>query len=145
MTACATSLKPGPTGSTGHGGSTSYVEEAPTDPAVRRIIDEEESDEEAPLPVGRPHHCIFDGDTLVGYVAPTTGAMGFWSVYNTMRERVALVAPDGKRYKIMFIGSNPDDSLDYMVAKSLKGAFALTFDLESLPRLDPPLNAAGRT
>lgn len=107
-------------------------------PAAPRAINE--SDEEAPLPVDRPHHCIIDsGLGLTGYIARATGLLDFWSVYNASREKVATVGQDGARWKILFVGGNPEDSLEYMVARSFKGALALTFDLESLPSLDPPL------
>lgn len=112
-------------------------EEAPPEPAPQSLT---ESDEEAPLPVDRPHHCIIDsGLGLTGYIARATGRRDSWSVYNASREKVATVGQDGARWKILFVGGNPEDSLEYMVARSFKGALALTFDLESLPTLDPPL------
>ena len=39
----------------------------------------------------------------------------------------------------MFVGGDPNDSLEYMVARNLRGAIALTFELDQEPRLDPEL------
>ena len=36
-------------------------------------------------------------------------------------------------------GHSPNESLDYMVARHVRGAVALVFELERLPQIDPPL------
>ncbi len=101
----------------------------------------EDSDEEAPLAQGTPHHCIMDDDLgLVGYLARDPRLNDLWSIYVSTRDKVATIVKDGARWKIIFIGGSANDSLEYMVAKNFLGALALTFDLETLPTLDPPLD-----
>lgn len=101
----------------------------------------DESDEDMLLPQDAPSHAIMDRDMgMVGYLARAAGARDNWSVYVTTRDKVATIVKDGSRWKILFIGGNPNDSLEYMVARNFRGALALTFDLESLPTLDPPLD-----
>lgn len=99
-------------------------------------------DEEAPLRQDRPHHSIYDDERLVGYAAPARGLPGFWSVYDEDQEKIAMVAPEAGRYKILFLGHNPDDSLEYMMARSFEGAVGLIFELDALPVLDPPVSSA---
>jgi hypothetical protein len=98
-----------------------------------------EEDEEAPLPADRPHHCVIDEGSLIGYAAKSPGMRGSWSLYNSMREKLAQVVPDGPRLKVVFIGGNPDDSLEYIMARTLLGAIALAFELDVEPGIDPPL------
>ncbi|RMG16753.1 MAG: hypothetical protein D6731_05505 [Planctomycetota bacterium] len=112
----------------------------PEAPDAPRPLSPEESAEEV-LEADRPHHAIVDGQQgLVGYVAPSTKGPDRWSVYSTLRERVATIERTADRFRIVFAGQEPGDSLEYMVARNFRGALALTFDLESLPALDPPLD-----
>jgi hypothetical protein len=119
--------------------SDSALEQAAEPPAP--TAPSEDLDEEAPLPQDTPHHCIMDRDLgLVGYLARNPSGRDLWSIYVSTREKVATIVKDGARWKIIFVGGDANDSLEYMVAKNFKGALALTFDLEALPALDPPLD-----
>jgi hypothetical protein len=115
------------------------AELTPADSSLDVARGPSDSDEEI-LKADRDHHCILDDEMgLVGYVSPAPTMPGYYSVYSTSRDKVASVGRDGDRFKILFVGQNPEDSLEYMVAKSFRGGLALTFDLEALPTLDPPL------
>ncbi|MGE0711450.1 MAG: PilZ domain-containing protein [Planctomycetota bacterium] len=99
----------------------------------------EEEDEEAPLPPDRAHHCVLDGRDLLGYVARTPGRKRSWGLYNSQREKLAKVLEEDDRVKIVFVGGNPEDSLEYLVARSLVGGIALAFELDHEPTIEPPL------
>ena len=96
-------------------------------------------DDEAPLAADQPHHCVFEGGDLIGYVARYPGRADVWVLYNTLREQLAKTLSEGGRIKLVFVGGDPNDSLEYMVARNLKGAIALAFELDHEPRLDPEL------
>lgn len=87
----------------------------------------------------RQHHKVIGSEGLVGYVAPTLGVEGVWSAYSLEREKVAMIAPDGSRYRVVFMGTEADESLEYMVARNLKGAVAISFELDEIPKIEPPL------
>ncbi len=87
----------------------------------------------------RQHHKVHGSEGLVGYVAPTLGVEGVWSAYSVEREKVAMIAPDGSRYRVVFMGTDADESLEYMIARNLKGAIAISFELDEIPTIEPPL------
>ncbi len=89
----------------------------------------------------RERYRVLGSDGLVGFIAPTLGLDGVWSAYAPTREKVAMIAPEGGRFRVVFMGTDPDDSLEYMVARTLKGAIALTFELDGIPTFDPPFEA----
>lgn len=88
--------------------------------------------------MARVYHKILEGEKHIGYLSPTLEMPGVWSIYNSDRKKIAMVAPDGSQFNLMFYGKHAVTT-EYFMAKSFKGALARAFKLTTLPELDPPV------
>ena len=86
-------------------------------------------------------HEVVDAERgVVGYVTKSPGLAGVFSAFDLEGQKLAIVAPEGGRFKILYMGESPGDSLEYLVARSFVGALAITFELLTPPRVQPPIS-----
>jgi hypothetical protein len=112
----------------------------PEDSAVRNAAGVAQAfDPDVLNPMLKNHEVLDETKGLVGYVAETPGVEGVYSVFDADGSKLAIVAPENGRYKILYMGETAGDSLEYLVARSFLGALAITFELLTPPRVDPPL------
>ncbi len=88
--------------------------------------------------MARFYHKILEGTKHIGYLSATLEMPGVWSIYNKERKKIAMVAPDGSQFNLMFYGKHAVTT-EYFMAKSFKGALARAFKMTTLPELDPPV------
>lgn len=88
--------------------------------------------------MSRSYHKIYDERKLKGFVAPTLDMPGVWSIYNDERQKVAMIAPDGGQFNLMFYGKHAATT-DYYTAASFGGAVQRAFKLGTAPLFKPKL------
>lgn len=90
----------------------------------------------------RRYSKVLLGARFLGWVSPdSTGAS--WSIYDERRTKLALVIPEGKALRVCLMGAAAVESLEYIDAPSAAAAMAAAFDVEGLPRIEPPLARLG--
>lgn len=79
-------------------------------------------------------------ETVVGFVCKGTVEASF-ELYNPQGKKVGVVAPgDSEGFRVVLMGASPEDSLQFLQASSCLGAVAAAFELEQMPRIEPPLD-----
>lgn len=92
-------------------------------------------------PIEAPGSRVLFRRRLVGYECESA-IENTWATFNKEMEQTAIVARDmspPQRYRVCWMGSSAEESMEYMVHESLLGAVASAFHLPSAPLLDPPL------
>jgi hypothetical protein len=85
------------------------------------------------------YHCVLEDDSPVGYLASSQQDQRVFCVYNRNMDLVASLANMGTALRVTWVGDSAEDTGDYVESSTLQDLLRQTYDLETFPRVDPPL------
>lgn len=81
---------------------------------------------------------ILAGENTVGWLGPTSE--GSWTAYDLEGAKVAVIMAQGADgFRLCWFGDKATESLEFLDAPTCLEALAAAFELDRLPRVDPPL------